>query len=91
MSSGGTYCAAPGGVSVRDDRSTLALACRLWQDGAVMDALAGVSGGATMDLAAAGTSAVAMSVLKSTENLVADEMSRLMASIGVGTRVNTSA
>ena len=55
-----------------------------------MDALSGV-GGATMDLAAAGTSSVAMSVLKSTENLVADEMARLMASIGVGTRVNTSA
>jgi hypothetical protein len=44
-----------------------------------------------MDLAAAGTSAIAMSVLKSTENLVADEMSRLMASLGVGTRVNTAA
>jgi hypothetical protein len=56
-----------------------------------MDALAGVGGGATMDLAAAGTSAVAMSVLKSTENLVADEMARLMASIGIGTRVNASA
>jgi hypothetical protein len=56
-----------------------------------MDALCGVGGGATMDLAAAGTSAVAMSVLKSTENLVADEMSRLMASIGIGTKVNASA
>ena len=56
-----------------------------------MDGLSGVGGGATMDLAAAGTSSVAMSVLKSTENLVADEMARLMASIGVGTRVNTSA
>ena len=56
-----------------------------------MDAMSGLSGGATMDLAAAGTSAVAMSVLKSTENLVADEMSRLMTSLGVGTRVNTAA
>ncbi len=56
-----------------------------------MDGLSGV-GGATMDLAAANTSsAIAMSVLKSTENLVADEMARLMASIGVGTKVNTSA
>ncbi len=56
-----------------------------------MDALSGVSGGATMDLAAAGTSSVAMSVLKSTENLIADEMSRLMASIGVGANVHVSA
>jgi hypothetical protein len=56
-----------------------------------MDAVSGVSGGATMDFAAAGTSAVAMSVLKSTENLVADEMSRLMASLGVGAHVNASA
>ena len=44
-----------------------------------------------MDLAAAGTSAIAMDVLKSTENLVADEMSRLRASLGVGTMVNASA
>ena len=56
-----------------------------------MDALYGVGGGATMDLAAAGTSAIAMSVLKSTENLVADEMARLMASLGVGTKLNASA
>ena len=56
-----------------------------------MDALSGVSGGATMDLAAAGTSAIAMDVLKSTENLVADEMSRLMASLGIGSKVNASA
>ncbi len=32
-----------------------------------------------------------MSVLKGTENLVADEMQRLFASIGVGTNVNASA
>jgi hypothetical protein len=56
-----------------------------------MDGLSGVGGGATMDLAAAGTSAIAMSVLESTENLVADEMSRLMASIGIGTKVSASA
>jgi len=56
-----------------------------------MDALSGVSGGATMDLAAAGTSAIAMDVLKSTENLVSDEVSRLMASLGVGTKVSASA
>ncbi|HEY6236954.1 MAG TPA: hypothetical protein VIW69_17765 [Candidatus Elarobacter sp.] len=56
-----------------------------------MDALCGVSGGATMDLAAAGTSAIAMDVLKSTENLVADEVTRLFASLGLGSKVNASA
>jgi|GEM_PF-4285698 hypothetical protein len=56
-----------------------------------MDGLSGVGGGATMDLAAAGTSAVAMSVLKSTENLVADEVARLFSSLGLGTKVNASA
>lgn len=88
MSSGGTYRAAPHRVS---SVSALALACRLWQDGPVMDALLGVSGGATMDLAAAGTSAIAMDVLKSTENLVADEVTRLFASLGLGSKVNASA
>ncbi len=83
-----TYCGGPYRVS---SASALALACRLWEDGAVMDALSGVSGGATMDLAAAGTSAIAMDVLKSTENLVADEVTRLMASLGVGTKINASA
>ncbi len=56
-----------------------------------MDALCGVGGGATMDLAAAGMSAVAMDVLKSTENLVADEVTRLFSSLGLGTRFNASA
>ncbi len=46
---------------------------------------------ATMDVAAAGTSAIAVSVLKSTENLMADEMTRLLSSIGVGSNVNASA
>ena len=44
-----------------------------------------------MDLAAAGTSAIAMDVLKSTENLVADEVTRLFASLGLGSKVNASA
>ncbi len=48
----------------------------------------GAAGGA-MDIAANGTSPIAMSVLTGTERLVADEMSRLMASIGVGTRTST--
>ena len=42
-------------------------------------------------VAASGTSSVAVSVLKSTENLMADEMNRLMASLGVGQNVNASA
>ena len=52
--------------------------------------VSGLSAG-TMDIAAAGTSSIAMSVLKGTENLVADEMQRLFASIGVGANVNASA
>ncbi len=44
-----------------------------------------------MDVAAAGTSSVAVSVLASTENLMVDEMSRLMASLGVGANVNAAA
>jgi hypothetical protein len=44
-----------------------------------------------MDIAAAGTSSIALNLLKSTENLVADEMSRLLSSIGVGANVNASA
>ena len=48
-----------------------------------MDGLSGVGGGLT-DLAAAGTSAIAVSVLASTEKLVADEAARLFASLGVG-------
>ncbi len=52
--------------------------------------VSGVSAG-TMDIAANGTSAIALSVLKGTESLVADEMTRLLSSIGVGSNVNTSA
>ncbi|MDB5027276.1 MAG: hypothetical protein JWO66_965 [Candidatus Eremiobacteraeota bacterium] len=55
-----------------------------------MDGITGAAGGA-MDIAANGTSAIAMSMLKSSEALVADEVSRLMASLGVGTHVNASA
>lgn len=44
-----------------------------------------------MDIAANGTSQIAMSVLAGTERLVADEMNRLMASIGVGANFHASA
>jgi hypothetical protein len=55
-----------------------------------MDGITGAAGGA-MDIAVNGVSQIAMSVLTSTEHLVADEMSRLMASIGVGASFNGSA
>ena len=44
-----------------------------------------------MDIAANGVSQIAVSVLTSTEHLVADEVSRLMASIGVGANFHASA
>ena len=44
-----------------------------------------------MDIAANGTSEIAMSVLASTQRLVADEVSRLMASIGIGAHFSASA
>jgi hypothetical protein len=55
-----------------------------------MDGITGAAGGA-MDIAANGVSQIAMSVLTSTERLVADEMSRLMASIGIGANFSASA
>jgi len=55
-----------------------------------MDGITGAAGGA-MDIAANGTSSIAMSVLAGTERLVADEMSRLLASIGVGANFSASA
>lgn len=55
-----------------------------------MDGVSAIST-STADIAAAGSSSVATSVLKSTENLMADEMNRLMASLGVGTAVNALA
>ena len=44
-----------------------------------------------MDVAAAGTSSIALNVLKGTESLMADEVQRLFASLGVGANVNASA
>ena len=55
-----------------------------------MDGMSALSS-STANTAAAGTSMVAMSVLKGTENLMADEMNRLMATLGVGTAVNALA
>ena len=56
-----------------------------------MDGVHGVAGGAAMDLAASGTSSIAMSVLAGTEKLMADEAQRLFASLGLGSAVNALA
>jgi len=56
-----------------------------------MDGVNGVAGGAAMDIAAAGTSSIAMNVLASTEALVANEAQRLFASLGLGSAVNALA
>ena len=56
-----------------------------------MDGVSGVAGGAAMDIAANGASSIAMSVLASTEKLMADEAQRLFASLGLGSAVNALA
>ncbi|MBV8300070.1 MAG: hypothetical protein JO083_11060 [Candidatus Eremiobacteraeota bacterium] len=56
-----------------------------------MDGVSGVAGGAVMDIAAGGTSSIAMSVLASTEALVANEAQRLFASLGLGSAINALA
>ena len=55
-----------------------------------MDGITGVAGGA-MDIAANGSSSIAMAVLAGTEALMANEAARLMASLGVGANVNLTA
>lgn len=55
----------------------------------MMGRMDGISG--TMDIAASGTSAIAASLLASTERLVADEAARLMASLGIGTNFSATA
>lgn len=55
-----------------------------------MDGITGAAGGPT-DIAANGTSQIAMSVLSSTEQLLTDETARLMASLGVGASFSASA
>jgi hypothetical protein len=47
--------------------------------------------GGAMDIAANGTSSIAMAVLASTESLMANEAARLLASIGVGANFSASA
>ena len=44
-----------------------------------------------MDIASNGVSSIATSVLKGTEQLVADEVARLFATLGLGTHVNAGA
>jgi hypothetical protein len=45
----------------------------------------------TMDIAAGGTSAVAASVLASTEQLAATQAAEMFASLGLGTAINAFA
>ena len=54
-----------------------------------MDPISSVGG--TMSIAAGGTSAIAMSVLASTEAFSAQIAGELFASLGVGTHVNALA
>jgi hypothetical protein len=56
-----------------------------------MDGVSGLSGGAAMDIAANGTSSVAVSVLAGTEKLMADLAARLFASLGIGANVDSRA
>jgi hypothetical protein len=62
-----------------------------WYDDATMDGVTGIPGGAAAEIATNGTSMVAVSVLKGTQNLMADEVSRLFASFGIGTKVDATA
>jgi hypothetical protein len=55
-----------------------------------MDGITGVSSGA-LDIAANGTSAVAMAVLAGTERLMAEEVARLFSSLGIGSNFSASA
>ncbi len=56
-----------------------------------MDGISGVGSASTLDVAAGGTSSIAMSVLAGTEQLVADEARRLFASLGLGTAISALA
>jgi hypothetical protein len=56
-----------------------------------MDGVTGIPGSSAANIAATGTSMVAMNVLKGTQNLMQDEVSRLFASIGIGTNFNSAA
>ncbi|HYZ17293.1 MAG TPA: hypothetical protein VE591_12870 [Candidatus Acidoferrum sp.] len=56
-----------------------------------MDGVTGIPGSSAAAVAANGTSMLAVNVLKSTQNLMADEVSRLFASIGIGANFNAAA
>jgi hypothetical protein len=56
-----------------------------------MDGVTGIPGASAADIAANGTSMIAMNVLKSTQNVMADEVSRLFSSLGLGTTIDASA
>lgn len=55
-----------------------------------MDGVSATSS-ATLDTAAAGTSVIASAVLTGTEQLVANEVSTLFASLGLGTAISALA
>ena len=55
-----------------------------------MDGISAASS-ATLATAAAGTSSIAVAVLSSTEQLVADEAARLFQSLGLGTAISALA
>lgn len=54
-----------------------------------MDGISAVSG--TMDIAAGGTSSIAMSVLASTEQFQASVANQLFSSLGIGSAINALA
>jgi hypothetical protein len=56
-----------------------------------VDGISGVGSASTLDVASGGTSSIAMSVLASTEKLVAEEAQRLFASLGLGTAISALA
>jgi hypothetical protein len=56
-----------------------------------MDGVTGIPGSSAAAVAGNGTSMLAVNVLKSTQNLMADEVSRLFASIGIGSNFNAAA
>jgi hypothetical protein len=77
------------GFTVRN--RTVAFSTRtLYREG-TMDGVTGIPGSSAAAVAANGTSMLAVNVLKSTQNLMADEVSRLFASIGIGANFNAAA
>ena len=56
-----------------------------------MDGVTGIPAASAAMTAANGSSMVATSVLKGTQNLMADEVSRLFASMGIGASINATA